>query len=156
MLLDALGCAGSARYVALWRGGGTGGEVLWTDGSASGVAAPHAWAVLTRRTVLCRVIFGTYELEDEPAAPTWEPAHRLVADRRHATLDVALADDVPMLLAAEPASRVATAPAPPARSRRDELVAALCAWLDATLEWVDTGAGTLAGAPAGDAPAPAA
>jgi hypothetical protein len=157
MLLDALACATERRYVVLWWGGGTAGEVFWSDGVHTTTGAAPAWTALTRHNVMCHVIFGAYELEDDPAFPTWDPPHRLVADRRAATLDVGLADDVAMLLAAEPALAPRTAgPRDAAAAPGAGVLDALRAWLDATLNWVDTGAGTLAPAPAAAAGAPGA
>lgn len=151
MFLEALGCATARRYVIMWWGGGTAGEVFWSDGVQVLTSPPPAWLALTRHNVLCRVVFDAYDLEDDPASPTWDPAHRLVVDRRDATLDVAVADDAAMLLATEPDADPAAAPpsAAPLRhpaaeaARRAGLVETMCAWLDATLDWVDTGAGTL-------------
>lgn len=171
MLLDALGCESSLRYVVLWWGGGRAGEPFWWDGVATGAANADAWSALTRHNLLCRVLFDAYDLADDYVAPDWDPSHRLVVDRWNGTLDVALAADVAVLLAAQPRGghgpmaelerRVQAAfetdAAPEAAPPTGDQMAVLCAWLDMALEWVDTGWGPAPGdercAPAAGAPA---
>lgn len=136
MLLAAAGCPQAGTFVVLWWGGGARRELLWADASGTGTGHGPAWQTLTRHNPLCRILFEPYRVEDDPADPCWNPPHRLVVDVRSQVLAIALREDAELLLALEArAGHQAAAVAPLAGAVRR-----LGAWLDETLDWVDTGA----------------
>ncbi|HEV7805423.1 MAG TPA: hypothetical protein VGO80_06380 [Solirubrobacteraceae bacterium] len=111
MLLSAVGYDGGARYVALRWSGGSGGDVLWTDGAMTTTGWWPPWRLLIREHVLGRAMFASYDLGDlheDPGAPA---PHWLLADRWEHTLHVGLARDVQQFLATQPSTTSAVADA---------------------------------------------
>ena len=163
MLLGAVGYDGGARYVALRWSGGSGGDVLWTDGAMTTTGWWPPWRLLVREHVLGRAMFDSYDLGDLHEDPGVPAAHWLLADTWEHTLHVGLARDVQQLLATQPSTTSAVADAigperfrellreqmltqqPPAPAaihatlkRRATDNRALRDWLDAALAEIDT------------------
>lgn len=161
-LLAAIGYEGGARYVALRWSGGSGGDVLWSDGTVTTTGWWPPWRLLVREHVLGRAMFDAYELGDLHDDPGVPATHWLLADTWHHTLHVGLARDVQQLLATQPSTTSAVvaeigperfvellrqelrsggAPSPTAvRASIDRRAAdhqALQRWLDDTLAQID-------------------
>ena len=104
MLLSAIGYDGGARYVALRWAGGSGGDVLWTDGTVTTTGWWPPWRLLVREHVLGRAMFDSFDLGDLHEDPGVAAAHWLLADTWERTLHVGLARDVQQLLATQPST----------------------------------------------------
>ncbi len=104
MLLSAVGYDGGARYVALRWSGGSGGDVLWTDGPVTTTGWWPPWRLFVREHLLGRAMFDSYDLGDLQEDPGVPAPHWLLADRWQHTLHVGLARDVQQLLATQPST----------------------------------------------------
>jgi hypothetical protein len=109
MLLEAIGYHGGGRYVALRWWGGSGGDVLISDGSVSATGWWPAWRLLVREHPLGRTVFDRYDFGDLAEDPAAEARHWLLCDRWENTLYVGLARDVDQLLRTQPSELHAAA-----------------------------------------------